>query len=560
MTIFEKITNTPADPRVRRAVYPTRIVRTFGQVENADCLLREKALQILLTESDLTTLKNTDDDDKAGILLDFGTELHGSARLLGFSVKGEATHARVRLTFGESVAEAMSDIGEKNATNDHSARDMTVTVPAYSDQEFAETGFRFLRIQLLDNNTELTFKAVTAVFIYRDLPYLGSFRCSNQRLNTIYDTAAYTCHLNMQKQLWDGIKRDRLLWVGDMHPEMLTIRTVFGPCGVMEEAIRFARETTPLPAWMNTFPTYSLWWLCMVWDWYTYSGDQAFLAENREYAIALSRQVAALVHEDGSHDLPGSFVDWPTCGKPESRDGTQALMVLALTAGCNLARLSEDTATAELCSEACANLAKQPVDHRGAKQVAALLSLAGLADSQEMADAILVDGAKGLSTFMSYYILKVASKKSLSAALKLLEEYYGGMLDMGATTFWEDFDLAWLENATPIDDFVPEGKADIHGDNGAFCYKGFRHSLCHGWSSAPTAFLAEEVLGIHILEPGCRTIRLAPCLGDLTWAEGTYPTPYGVLRVSCRRRENGSLDVTYEAPTGVTVLCDEDSL
>ena len=35
----------------------------------------------------------------------------------------------------------------------------------------------------------------------------------------------------------------------------------------------------------------------------------------------------------------------------------------------------------------------------------------------------------------------------------------------------------------------------MHGDNGAHCYSGFRHSLCHGWSAGPVPFLAEAVLG-----------------------------------------------------------------
>jgi len=47
--------------------------------------------------------------------------------------------------------------------------------------------------------------------------------------------------------------------------------------------------------------------------------------------------------------------------------------------------------------------------------------------------------------------------------------------------------LAWTKDATRIDELVPEGKKDIHGDCGAYCYEGFRHSLCHGWASGPTA-------------------------------------------------------------------------
>ncbi|NLK39548.1 MAG: hypothetical protein GX303_04780 [Clostridiales bacterium] len=57
---------------------------------------------------------------------------------------------------------------------------------------------------------------------------MESFECSDGCLNDIYNTAAYTCHLNMQTMLWDGIKRDRLVWVGDTHPEILAIRILFG--------------------------------------------------------------------------------------------------------------------------------------------------------------------------------------------------------------------------------------------------------------------------------------------------------------------------------------------
>lgn len=40
------------------------------------------------------------------------------------------------------------------------------------------------------------------------------------------------------------------------------------------------------------------------------------------------------------------------------------------------------------------------------------------------------------------------------------------MLDLGATTFWEDFNLEWTPNACGIDRLVPAGMKDIHGDSG----------------------------------------------------------------------------------------------
>lgn len=183
-----------------------------------------------------------------------------------------------------------------------------------------------------------------------------------------------------------------------------------------------------------------------------------------------------------------------------------------------------------------------------------MIALAGCCDEIIAASEILEGGAVGFSTFMSYYLLKAAAKKDMTATLSVLEEYYGAMLKLGATAFWEDFNIEWAKNASTIDEIPGDGKSDVHGDNGAFCYKGFRHSLCHGWSSAPTAFLAEEVLGIHILSVGCKKVEIKPNLGDLSWAKGTYPTPYGIISVECRRLENGEIHTKWTAPEEIEVI------
>ena len=540
----------------RKTVFPVRIVRKFGLVSNAESLLSEKPLQITTDEPDCAVFENSGGVEKAGVLLDFGKEMNAAPRILTF-LTGGARPARVRIVCGESAQEALSDIGEKNATNDHALRDYEIRLSPYSDMTFSESGFRFLCIRLESENAVLRLKAAVAEAVYRDIPRLGSFRCSDETLNRIDDTAAYTCHLNMQQYIWDGIKRDRLVWAGDMHPEMLTVRTVFGRQKVFEDSLRFMRDRTPLPGWMNGMPTYSLWWIIMLRDWYMYTGDRDFLAENREYAVGLSRQIAALTEPDGEDHLPSYFLDWPCHGKPQEKEGSRSLLALALKNAVGLALEYGEEALAAECREKAEAVCRVPVNTYGAKQVAAISALAGRMDADAAAEQILSGGARGFSTFMSFYLLKTAGKKDMAAALNVLSEYYGGMLDMGATTFWEDFDVGWLENAAPIDEPVPEGMRDIHGDNGAYCYKGFRHSLCHGWSSAVTAFLAEEVLGIHILSPGCRKISLRPSIGSLSYAQGTYPTPLGLLRVFCRRAQDGSTETEFVAPDGMTVILEK---
>lgn len=543
---------TDGDIFIHENIFPVRIVTASGNVAEAEKLLQKKELQITTSEPDCTTLKNSKRSKKAAIIVDFGKELHGKLRLLTHTLSG-TNQAKVRIVYGESVSEAMSTVGKKGATNDHSTRDFEFLVPPYSDLSFNESGFRFAKIELLSENTSINIKAITATAIYRDIPYLGTFFCSNETLNRIYEVSAYTCHLNMQQYIWDGIKRDRLVWVGDMHPETLTVRTVFGAHSIIEKSLRFMRESTPLPSWMNGMPTYSLWWLHILYDWFLYTGNIDFLAENKAYALKLIETVCGLVNEDGSDNLPSYFIDWPCNGRKAGISGSRALLAMTLTSAAELSLLFGNKELSGLCEQKKAFLTATAPKTYGAKQVAAMYSLAGWMDENSAADEILKNGAAGFSTFMSYYLLKAASKKDMTATLSALEEYYGGMLSMGATTFWEDFDIKWLNNACPLDRVPEKGKKDIHADNGAFCYKGLRHSLCHGWSSAPTAFLAEEVLGIKILEPGCKKIAIKPNLGNLSFAKGTYPTPYGIISVNCTA-DNGTVSVDYSAPEEIEIV------
>lgn len=554
---IDRINFKGEDTRRRRYILPRKILLTKGNVTDEEKLLKEKPLQIGLNEQEVTILENRGNQENSGLLLDFGFEFHGSLRLLCAWIE-EANAVQVRLCFGESAAEALSHIGQKNATNDHSPRDITVCLSMLSDNEFAQTGYRFIYMELLTRDVKVQLKAAIGVFIYRDTPYKGSFECDDPLINRIYETAAYTCHLNMQNLLWDGIKRDRLVWIGDMHPEMLTIRSVFGETELIEQSLNFIKNQTPLPEWMNGIPAYSLWWIIIVRDWYQYTGNTAFLKEQRSYVLALIQQISDHIHEDGTDSFPDYFLDWPTRGTPAAIDGVRALLAYTLDAAEQLSLYYQDEKLAYVCRSRKEAIRGVPGSCYAAKQTAAFMKLYGIIDRDKVLEKTLLSGgANGMSTFMSYYILSaIASCGQTDQALSVLKEYYGGMLEMGATTFWEDFDLKWLQNACPVDQ-IPDGtKSDIHGDNGAFCYKGFRHSLCHGWASGPVPFLTEQVLGIRIEEAGCKKIRIQPNLGDLQWVKGTFPTPYGMIRIEHKKDRDGSILSYICAPDGVRIIKD----
>jgi alpha-L-rhamnosidase len=552
--------NQEKDIRSRIYLSPKKILwqsdQTGKYVNGTENLLKQGNSQAELVNKDMVTLKS-DNSVKPGILMDFGTELHGGLQLVTGIMQKNAP-VKVRIRFGESASEAMADIDTlSGATNDHAIRDFVVDLPWLGTLDIGNTGFRFVRIDLVDPNTTLLLKEVRAIFIFRDIPYVGSFKSSDERLNQIWATGAYTVHLNMQQYLWDGVKRDRLVWVGDMHPEVMTISAVFGNNEVVPKSLDLIKDVTPLPAWMNGISSYSMWWIRIQRSWFLYQGDMAYLEKQQSYLKALLQQLIGKV-KDNQEDLDGMrFMDWPTFeNKVAVHAGLQAMMVMTLNDGAELSRVLGDEETARSCEEAVSRLKKAVPDAAKNKQAAALLALAGLMPAKQANDEIIAfDGTKDFSTFYGYYMLQAkALAGDYEGAMENIKTYWGGMLDMGATTFWEDFDTRWMENAARIDELVPEGKTDIHASYGAFSYKKLRHSLSHGWASGPTSWLTEHVLGVKVMAPGSKVIKIEPHLGTLQFVEGTFPTPLGAVQIKHNRLANGKIKTVVKAPKGVKII------
>ena len=532
------------DPRVRTYITPAKIAWQNG-LRDADKLLKQGSGQTSIWSGPGAFLPFG-----ASIVLDFGRELHGGIQLISGGCRDNKV-LKMRVRFGESVSEAM---GETN--NDHAMHDSVIDIAPMGWQEFGSTGFRFVRLDFLTPDFELEIKELRAVSLMRELEYKGSFESSDERLNEIWMTGAYTTHLCMQDYIWDGIKRDRLVWMGDMHPEAIVASTVFGRSDVIERSMDLTRDETALPKHMNGIGSYSLWWIITQRDWYKLHGASDYLETQREYLKGLLRvAMDTMVGPDGIETMPGRrFLDWPSdADKPALHAGLQALLVIAFEAGVELCdALSE----AELAAEArkMASLMRSKVPSPVAsKQVNALQILAGMRDAAAMnRDSLAKDPFRGISTFYGYYVLQArAAAGDYQGCLELIRKYWGSMLDIGATSFWEHFELDWLEGAGRIDEMPKPGQRDIHKDCGAYCFKGLRHSFCHGWASGPTAWLSEHVLGVKVLKPGAAQVSIEPHLGDLEWAHGRFPTPHGTIEVEHRRRKDGSIESSVKAPAGV---------
>lgn len=540
-------------------VAPTRIVwQSEAGVKNAGSLLKPHAGQAVLNEPQPPCVLTAASNAPAAVLLDFGRELNGYVELITPMTPDQAQLRHVRVRLGESVSEAMAELGgRQNAQNDHALRDQVVALPWLGKKMVGPSGFRFVRLDNTDPRRPVSLSQVRAVLQIRDLPYVGSFRCDDERLNRIWQVGAYTVHLNMQEYLWDGIKRDRLVWMGDTHPEVSTIHAVFGFNEVVPRSLDLTRDVTPVTEWMNGISSYSMWWVLIHEDLWLHHGDRAYLEAQQPYLTALLRRLADLIGPDGKERIDGMrFLDWPSSpNKQGVTAGLQALLVMTLESGARLMTTLGNAEVAGRCAQAAARGRQVVPAVNQSKSGAALLALAGMMEAKQASETVLkVGGPKGVSTFYGFYVLQALAKSGdAGTALEFIRTYWGAMLDLGATTFWEDFNLEWLPNAARIDELVPPGRKDIHGDYGAYCYVGFRHSLCHGWASGPTAWLSQHVLGVKPLEPGCKRVRVAPQLGDLKWAEGTYPTPLGPVRVRHDRKADGSVASRIEAPPGIQI-------
>ncbi len=534
------------DSRVRRPLLPARVLWQQN-AENAELLCCNDIGQARAGAFPCCTLP-----PGASILLDFGRELHGGLQLVSGPTKGNQT-ANLRLRFGESASEAMG-----NPNNDHALHDFEIALPPMAAQEYGLSGFRFARLDSLETELELPLVAARAMTLMRPLEPIGSFSCNDERLNRIWQVGADTVALCMQDFLWDGPKRDRLVWMGDLHPEIAVVSAVWGAHEIVPQSLDWVRDTTPLPAWMNGIGSYSLWWIIIQRDWFHAHGDGQYLEKQREYLLGLLPLLIDQIGANGDVEWRGMrFLDWPSSAQPEAVDaGLVALLAMALEAAREICELWGQSEAQESCREALSRLrAAPPAIPAQSKQASSLLALTNLAPAAQINTEVLArEPLSGLSTFYGYYVLQArALAGDYAGAFEVIRHYWGGMLDLGATSFWEHFELSWAQNAARIDEIPSENQRDIHRDCGEYCYQGYRHSLCHGWAAGPTAWLSQHVLGVEILEAGAKRVRIAPQLGDLEWARGTLPTPHGPLHVM-HRRVGSEIETEFEAPPGIEVV------
>jgi hypothetical protein len=421
-------------------------------------------------------------------LLDFGRELYGEVVT---QVESVVAHnpVRVRISLGESVHEAMTGV----------FADRTFALSAGLQLRVGPTGFRFAWLELLGDG-EVQFRSVHAVSIGRRLERRVTFRSGDTRLDSVWEVGAHTVELCMQDLVWDGIKRGRTVWAGDLHPAAAVIGTLFGEHPVIPASLDHLRaqvfDGNSITGWINGIPAYTLWWLIVQRDWFLAFRNRAYLEDQRRFLCALLPILCAGITPDGRECLWDGwrFLDWASGDdEPAVHAGYQALLKLGLDAAAELcSSLGEHDSSASYRAASARLVGWEPPER--SKQAWALMSLAGLVDAERARAVLTTESCEGLTPFLGHVVLEaLAALGEVNAGVDLIRKYWGAMIDLGATTFWEDFDLAWVCGTAGIDRPVPHDGIGIHERFGRCSSVGLSQSLCHAWSAGPTAWLSRHI-------------------------------------------------------------------
>lgn len=398
--------------------------------------------------------------------------------------------------------------------------------------------WRYLRVTVETGSEPVRIEDLRATSSMYPFDKKSSFAASDPVLTKMGDIGWRTARLCAHETYMDCPYYEQLQYVGDTRIQAMVTLFMTGDTRIVRQAIEAINDSrTPEGATYSRAPSelqqyipgFSLWWIGMLHDYARYADDEVFVRSILPGTRTVLQWFSTMQQADGSlGQLPWwPYVDWTKEWKggdpPLDANGNSALhdlqLLLALDYAKELERRFGMTALASLY-EARAKQLRATIqrkywdasrgliaDNAGkstfSQQTQAMAVLSGVVTGQQakavMEKAIQGNGLTRASIYFSAYFHDAVRVAGLGGQyLGLLGEWRDQM-DRGLTT--------WAEMFEPS------------------------RSDCHAWGASPNYNFFKIVLGIDATEFGFRKVRIAPQLGDLTWAEGTMPHPQGQIQV-----------------------------
>ena len=485
-----------------------------------------------------------------GTLFDFGKERFGNVILENITpaVSGASVYC------GESLEEALDA--------ENAIVRLSVSGESYRSESVA---FRYVFVPDFGSTYDFS-----ADFEYLPVENRGKFHCEDELINKIYDTAVYTLGLNSREGFFDGIKRDRWVWGGDAYQSFLANYYLAADKDIVRRTFRILRGADPVTSHINTIPDYTFYWVISLWEYYFHTGDAAFVKSIYGDMRSLLAFAESRLSADGLYKRRGGdwvFVDWadnfdkdagPICAE-------QMLLCRAYECAANCAGLMNDAENESYYAERAKDV-KEKINalywdeeknafvddyksgNRNVTRHANIFALLYGLTSEERKEKIIEhviknDDVPAIVTpyFRFFELAAMCDIGDFKYVTDSLRSYWGGMVELGATTFWEKYE--------------PDQKGAEHY---AMYDRTYGKSLCHAWGgTSPIYVLGKYILGVRATDVNFETYEVRPCLDALGLGpfSGKVPTQRGDIEVSvCFDK----VSVTSPIDGGKLIVCGKE--
>ena len=371
----------------------------------------------------------------------------------------------------------------------------------------------------------------------------GFFRAEGDDvLNRVFDVAAYTFHLNCREFIFDGIKRDRWVWSADAYQSLYVNHYLYCDPEIEKRTISALGGKPPIKEYINTIMDYSYFWILSILEYYKWYGDEGFLKQIFPQAQEIMNYCLGRRSEDGlirGREEDWVFIDWAPMDKTGALCGEQILLAAALAA------------YAEIGAVVGMPKGEQNQYRADAKAVQALIQekfydkeLGVFVDSYESGKrnvtrqsnilaylylpctdeqkkniyerVVCNDNVIQITTpYFKFYENQVHCMEGNGSLLEeSIHDYYGSMLDLGATTLYEQYD--------------PNDKGAEHF---AMYGRPFEKSLCHAWSTSPIYLLGAYRAGVRNTGVAFSSFEVRPNPGTIGTFHAVVPVPGGSVTV-----------------------------
>lgn len=474
-----------------------------------------------------------------GVLFDFGKEYFGYLH-----VSNVTPEQNLHISYGESEEEAL----------DTEFSILFEKVSGKNEYTLRQRAFRYIFV------TGSKSVNVAADFEYLPLDFKGSFHCDNEDINKIWDISAYTLKLTAREVMLEAVKRDGWLWGGDAYQAYKFCNYLFFDKEIIRRSTIALRGKEPFCEHINTIIDYSFYWVIGLEEYYLYYKDTEFLKfiyprakTLMEFSVKRVNQEGFIIRKSGDW----LFIDWSEIDKKGAVAAEQMLFIAANKAMAHISEIlgydgEEYVQTAkELTVKvneffwndslgAYIDSYESGKNHvtRHANIFAIMYDIADEAKKASIIRNVLRnDNITQITTpyFEGYELDTFGKIGDCDYIENKLKTYWKGMLDLGATTVWEEYN--------------PEMSGIEHYE----MYGGkYEKSLCHAWGAAPIYLLGKYFLGVSPTTDGFETFTVKPHLGSFKFIDGTVPILDGEVRVYL---SNEKLSVTA-TKNGGTLLWD----